>query len=198
MSRGWEDQDTTWTQEEGDEGTFQAEFYSSGFLLLSSALLINLPSTKHLYATPVQVDFPLHFLQPLIALSSKSMNLTCSGWIKIITPYPPPLCFSATISSPTLEKYKLFFTLCLTFPRPIPHACQILLVFLQPGVSSLPPSHFFLSFFFTKVQIFFFFLIFGHTARHVGCQFPDQAPNRCSLQWEHGVFFFLYLFIFSF
>ena len=33
----------------------------------------------------------------------------------------------------------------------------------------------------------FFFLILGHTAQHVGSQFPNQGSNPCSLQWKRGV-----------
>lgn len=97
-----EDQDTTWTQEEGDmKKVYFRLSLCFWFLLLSSALLINLPSTRHLYMTPVQVDFPLRlFIASHFFV--KSMNLTCSGWIKIgHHPTPTPLCFSATISSST-------------------------------------------------------------------------------------------------
>ena len=35
-----------------------------------------------------------------------------------------------------------------------------------------------------SLGIFFFF---GHAARHMGSQFPDQGLNPCPLHWEHGV-----------
>ena len=34
---------------------------------------------------------------------------------------------------------------------------------------------------------FFFFFFFGHTAQHVGSQFPDKGLSLCPLHWKHGV-----------
>ena len=37
------------------------------------------------------------------------------------------------------------------------------------------------------IVAFSFFLFFGHTGRHAGSPFPDQALNLYPLQWKHGV-----------
>ena len=41
--------------------------------------------------------------------------------------------------------------------------------------------------FYFYILFYLFFLFFGHTAKHVGSQFPDQGWNPRPLHWKHGV-----------
>ena len=40
---------------------------------------------------------------------------------------------------------------------------------------------------FSFLSFLFIFLLFNHSTRHVGSQFPDQGLNQCSLLWKGRV-----------